>query len=196
MTGCAVAKSYRTFRPEHLIISPQSFPLSRLRRVWTWPIVLIGRALLLARRGLAKLSCVNLAAQRMCREYVSVDHEGDVPTWDDEVGRYYILVPSPLNRRERLLALLERLALRLWRVNANWQSAQLATLVVCDIKISKISLPGHIRLSSVIDTFIRFEKECTAECTAGSEIEIEVHNGNRRECQLKMALLGEERIDE
>jgi hypothetical protein len=197
-TARIIAKPRTEFRAERLLISPHSFPLSRARRVWTWPLVTIGRALGRVHRGLAKLLHVDLYASHEQREYVSDDYEetyaGEL-FWDDDEDRYFILIPTPLNRRERLLAPLGRTSGRFSRIRLSWQEAQLSTVFVCNVTISKRPqfvdgappLPGDMFASRAIDTFVEFN---TAPCMVGHEIEIEVHNGNRRECRLMMSLIG------
>ncbi len=192
------------FRPERLLVSPHSFPLSLTRRAWTWPLVAIGRVLGRVHRGLAKLLRVDLFAVHERREYVSVAyaqaHTEEV-SWeyaseedeDEGEGRPFILIPTPLPRRERLLAPLDRVARRLSWLRRDWQQAQLATLLVCNITIASRSqfvegaapLPAEMFATRSIDTFVSF-----GACRAGDEIEVDVHNGNRRACQLQMTLLG------
>ena len=72
-------KPRTTFRPERLLISPHSFPLSLARRVWTWPLVMIGNMLGRVHRGLAKLLHVDLHATHERREYVSAEYAQEHP---------------------------------------------------------------------------------------------------------------------
>ena len=190
------------FRPERLLFSPHSFPLSLTRRVWTWPLVVIGNVLGRVNRGLTKLLRVDLHATHERREYVSVEyaqtHAEEVVSWDgdeesEDEGRPFILVPTPLNRRERLLAPLGRASGRLSQLRLRWQQAQLSDVFVCGITISGQSqladsaspLPADMFASSSIDAFVNF-----VSCAVGNSIEVEVHNGNRRECQLMASLIG------
>lgn len=202
-TARVITKPRAAFRPERLLVSPHSFPLSLARRTWTWPLVAIGNVLSLAHRGLAKLLRVDLHAAHERREYVSVEYaqtnevfwDEDEENEDESEGRPFILVPTALNRRERLLAPLGRAARRLSQIRLRWQQAQLATLLVCNITISKqpqfvdgaAPLPADLFAAPSIDTFVNFS---APSCMAGHEIEIDVHNGNRRECQLMMTLIG------
>lgn len=201
---CVRTKLRTAFRPERLLISPQSFPLSLVRRAWTWPLVTIGNVLSRVHRELAKLLCVDLLAAHARREYVSVEyaraHVGEA-TWDENVddeneneneneGRPFILIRTPLNRRERLLAPLGRAGRRLSGLRLHWQQAQIATLRVCNITIAKQAqfVGGAAPLPA--DLFSAFVNFNAPACMVGHEIEIDVHNGNRRECQLLMALIG------
>jgi len=200
------AKLHTTFRPERLVISPHSFPLSLVRRAWTWPLVVIGHVLGRLHRGLAKLLRVDPYAAHERREYVSVEyaqaHADEVSweyaSWDqdeetEDEGRPFVLVPTALNRRERLLAPLGLASRRLSQLRLCWQQAQLATLLVCDITISSQSqfvdgaapLPADMFATTSIDTFVNFKS-----CMVGQEIAVDVHNGNRRECQLLATLIG------
>ncbi len=192
------------FRPDRLLVSPHSFPLSLTRRAWTWPLVAIGRVLGRVHRGLAKLLRVDLFAVHERREYVSVAyaqaHTEEV-SWeytneedeDEDEGRPFILIPIPLHRRERLLASMGRASHRLSQLRYHWQQTQLATLLVCNITIAGRSqfvegaapLTAEMFATSSIDTFVNL-----GVCGAENEIEIDVHNGNRRACQLQMTLLG------
>lgn len=210
-TARVLAKPNVTFRPERLLLSPLSFPLSLARRVWTWPLVVIGNVLSRLHRRLAKLLHVDLYAVREHRQYVSVEyarmHPEEIVSWGEEEdededasespGRPFILIPTPFNRRERLLAPLGRASRRLSQLRLRWQQAQLSTLLVCNITISSQSqaqsqftdgaapLPVDMFAVSAIDTFVNFKT-----CEVGQEIAIDVHNGNRRECRLIATLIG------
>jgi len=197
-------KTYAAFRPERLIISPHSFPLSLARRVWTWCPDTIGHVLSRLHRRLAKLLRVDLYAAHERREYVSVEYalahaeKTEYASWDhdeqaEDEGRPFILVPTPLNRRERLLAPLGRAARQLSQLRRDWQQAQLSTLSVCDITISSQSqfvdgaapLPADMFASPSIDTFVNF-----MSCGTGQEITVDIHNGNPRVCQLMASFIG------
>lgn len=203
-------KPRATFRPERLLVSPHSFPLSLARRVWTWPLVVIGNVLGRVHRGLAKLLRVDLLAAHERREYVSVEyaqaHPEEVVSWEytswdqgeedeDEDGRPFILVPTPLNQRERLLAPLGRVSGWLSQLRLRWQQAQLSTVLVRNITVATqpqfvagaTPLPADLFATPSIDTFMNFD---APSCMVGQEIEIDVHNGNRRECRLMMTLIG------
>lgn len=207
-TARVLAKPQAAFRPERLVIAPQSFPLSLARRVWTWPLVMIGRGLSRLHRGLAKLLHIDLYAEHERRKYVSVEYareHADEVSWeyaswdqstesdDEDEGRPYILVPTPLNRREHLLAPLGRASQQLSQTRLHWQQAQLANLLVCDIRISQqpqfadgaAPLPADLFAVPAISNFLIF-----ASCMAGQEIVIDVRNGNRHECQLVASLIG------
>jgi hypothetical protein len=212
-TARVLAKPRVAFRPERLVVSPHSFPLSLVRRAWTWPLVVIGHVLGRLHRGLAKLLRVDLYAAHERREYVSVEYaqaHADEVSWeyaswdqdeetkdeeteDEDEGRPFILVPTALDRRERLLAPLGRASRWLSQLRLRWQQAQLATLLVCDITISSQSqfvdgaapLPAEMFATTSIDTFVNFKS-----CMVGQEITIDVHNGNRRACQLLAAFIG------
>jgi uncharacterized protein YjiS (DUF1127 family) len=193
------------FRPERLLISSQSFPLSLARRLWTWLPVTIGNSLGRVHRGLAKLLRIDLYATRKRREYVSLEyarvHPEEIVTWhkseepEDKVeDRPFILIPTPLNRRERLLTPLGRAARYLTQLRLRWQLTQLSTLLVQNITISRQSqivegrapLPGDMFATLLVTTI----DVNLNTCQAGHEINIEVHNGNRRECRLVMAFFG------
>jgi hypothetical protein len=194
------------FRPERLLVSPHSFPLSPARRAWTWPLVRIGDVLGRAHRGLAKLLRVDPYAARERREYVSAEYarthevlwEESEEGEDEAEDRPFILVPAPLNRREGLLAPLGRASRRLSQVRLSWQKAQLATVLVRNITISRRpqlvdgAVPLPVDLFAAVDTFVNFN---IPSCTVGQEIEIDVHNGNRRECRLMMTIIGTSKDD-
>lgn len=195
-----ISKPQAAFRPERLVISPHSFPLSLTRRLWTWPIVTLGNVLGRLHRGLARLLRVDLYAVSKHREYVSMifaQANAEEVTWDDDEGdnkdRPYILVQTPLNRSARLLAPLGRVSQHLSRLRLRWQQTQLSTLIVNNITISKHSqfvdgpsaLSADLFSSSSIETFVNYNT-----CRAGHEIAIDVHNGNRRECQLEVTFVG------
>jgi hypothetical protein len=212
-TARVLAKPRVAFRPERLLISPHSFPLSLVRRAWTWPLVAIGRVLGRLHRGLAKLLRVDLYAAHERREYVSWEYaqeQADEVSWeyapwdqdeetkDEETkdeGRPFILVPTALNRHERLLTPLGRASRRLSQLRLCWQQAQLSTLLVCNITISAQSqfVDGAAPLptemfplpTDMFAAFVNFKS-----CMVGQEIEVDVHNGNRRACQLVAALIG------
>lgn len=199
-TARVSAKLRAAFRPERLLISPHSFPLPLVRRVWTWPLVTIGNVLGRVHRGLAKLLHIDLYATHARLEYVSVEyaqmHAEEVSWAENEDGdedRPFILIPVPLNRRERLLTPLGRASGRLSQLRLSWQEAQLSTLFVWDITISKQTqfvdgaspLPADMFASPSIDVLVKL-----STCPAGREIEIDVHNGNRRECRLMATLIG------
>ena len=205
-TARVSTKSRTAFRPERLLVSPHSFPLSLVRRVWTWPLVMIGNVLGRLHRGLAKLLLVDLHATHERREYVSLEYaqahpeevvswDGDEESEDEDEGRPFILVPTPLNRRERLLAPLGRVSGWLSQLRLRWQQAQLSTVFVCNITVAKRAqfvdgappLPADLFATPSIDTFVNFN---APSCMVGQEIEIDVHNGNRRECRLMMTLIG------
>ena len=128
-TARVSTKPRSAFQPERLVVSPHSFPLSLARRVWTWPLIVIGHVLGRVHRRLAKLLRVDLLAAHERREYVSVEyareHPEEVVSWeyaswdqdeqteDESEERPFILVSTPLNRRERLLAPSVE-----WRVNS------------------------------------------------------------------------------
>lgn len=200
-TARVLAKPRAAFRPERLLVSPQSFPLSLVRRVWTWPLIVIGHVLGRVHRGLAKLLRVDLFATHERREYVSAEyaraHPEEVVSWDEEEdegeGRPFILVPTSLSRRERLLAPLGRASGRLSQLRLRWQQAQLSDVFVCGITISGQSqfvdgaapLPADMFATPSIDTFVDFKS-----CGVRQEITVDVHNGSRRECQLIATLIG------
>ncbi len=201
-TARVIAKPRAAFRLERLLVSPYSFPLSLGRRAWTWPLVTIGNVLGRVHRGLAKLLGVHPYAAHERREYVSEEYaqmHAEEVSWEsrdeEDEGRPFVLVPTPLNRRERLLAPLGRAARRLSLLRLSWQQAQLATLLVCNITISKQPqfvegagpLPADLFDPLASDTSMNFS---ASSCMAGHEIEIDVHNGNSRECQLVMSLIG------
>lgn len=201
-TARVVAKLHTAFRPDRLFVSPHSFPLSLVRRAWTWPLVAIGHVLSRLHRGLVRLLRVDLHAAHERREYVSVEyartHADEVSweyaSWDQAEGdgRPFILVLTPLDRRERLLAPLSRASRGLSRLRLCWQQAQLSTLLVCDIAISQQSqfadgaapLPADLFATTSID-LVNFKS-----CLVGQEIAVDVHNGNRRACQLMASLIG------
>jgi hypothetical protein len=191
------AKPSTAFRLERLLVSPHSFPPALARRMWTWPIIKIGNVLGRAHRGLAKLLRVDLRATHERREYVSAEYaQTHEAYWDeseedenDDDGRPFILIATPLNYRERLLAPLGRASRRLSQLRLSWQQAQLATLIVRNITISKqpqfvVSTPP---LPADLLALTNFN---FSTCTGGHEIEIEIHNRNRRACQLMMSLIG------
>jgi hypothetical protein len=130
-TARMLSKPRVAFRPERLLISPQSFPLALARRVWTWPLVVIGHVLGRLHRGLAKLLRVDLYAAHEHREYVSVEYaqahadevswDQDEETKDEDEDRPFILVPTSLNRRERMLAPLGRASRWLSQLRLRWQ---------------------------------------------------------------------------
>ena len=197
-----IARSRSAFRPERLLVSPLSFPLSLARRVWTWPLVAIGSVLVRAHRGLAKLLRVDLHAMRARREHVSAEYARAHPeevSWDEDEdsaeGRPFVLVSTPLSRRERLLVPLSRAAGRLSQVRLRWQLSQLSTVLVRDVAISRrtllvdgaSSLPADVFAAPAIGSFVSFS---APSCRPGDAIEIEVHNGNRRECRLAMTVVG------
>ena len=209
-TARVTTRPRTAFRPERLLFSPHSFPLSLARRVWTWPLVVIGHVLGRVNRGLAKLLRVDLHATHERREYVSVEYaqthaeevSWEYASWDqdeqteaedEDEGRPFVLVPTPLNRRERLLAPLGRASRWLSQLRLRWQLTQLSDVFVCGIKISGQSqlvdgaspLPADMFASSSIDAFVNF-----ASCAVSNSIEVEVHNGNRHECQLMATLIG------
>lgn len=201
-TARLIARPRQAFRAERLLVSPSSFPLPLARRAWTWPLVAVGGVLGRVYRGLARLLHVDLYAAHERREYVSAEyaqaHAEEVVSWDEDEesegeGCPFVLVPAPLSRRERLLAPLGRAGSRLSRLRLDWQQAQLSGVFVCGIAISGQSqlvdgaspLPADIFASPSIDAFMNF-----ASCTVGNSIEVEVHNGNRRECRLVMSLIG------
>jgi len=207
-TARVITRPRTAFRPERLLVSPHSFPLSLARRVWTWPLVIIGNVLGRMHRGLAKLLRVDLYATHERREYVSVEyvqaHPEEVVSWDgdeesedenENEGRPFILVPIPLNRRERLLAPLGWVSGRLSQLRLRWQQAQLSTVLVYNITVAKqrqfvdgaAPLPADLFAAPSISAFVNFN---APSCMAGQEIEIDVHNGNRRECRLMMTLIG------
>lgn len=189
-----------TFRPERVVISPNSFPLSRWRAIWTWPLVVIGAGLGRAHRAIARLMRVDLYAPRERREYVDnepdsesverVDFEAD-HFYDADEGRYYQVTPIPLNRRERFLAPIGRAADRLAGVRVRWQLSQLAFVFIRNVTISARalladSLPSDMFASSAIGSFVNFGETCAA----GHDIAIEIGNDSLRECRLVMALIG------
>jgi hypothetical protein len=195
-------KPRTAFRPERVVISAASFPLSRRRRVWTKPLVVIGSGVGRAHRALARLLRVDLHAPREQREYIDGDPEDDeyrdaiaMPGdyyYDDDEDRYYRETPLPLNRRERFLAPIGNTARRLSGVRVRWQQEQLGTLLICQITIAKQPmladagpLPADMFSTSAIDNFLDL-----GTCTDGHEIAIAIENTNRRECRLAMALIG------
>ena len=204
-----IARSRSAFRPERLLVSPLSFPLSLARRAWTWPLVAIGSVLVRAHRGLAKLLRVELHATLARPEYVSAEYarahpeevswDGEEVSWDGDEdsaeGRPFVLVSTPLSRRERLLVSLSRAAERLSQVRLWWQLTQLSTVLVRDVAISRRPplvdsappLPADMFAAPAIGSFVSFS---ALSCRPGDEIEIEVHNGNRRECRLAMTVDG------
>jgi hypothetical protein len=220
-TACVSTKPRSGFRPERLLVSPHSFPLSLERRMRTWLPVTIGSLLGRVHRGLAKFLHVDLHATHTRREYVSVEYaqthaeevfwgrvwppmrsSAEYTLWDqskendeESEGRPFILVQTPLNRRERLLAPLGRASRRLSQIRLRWQQAQLATLLVRNIIISNqpqfvdgtAPLPADLFAAPSIDISMNFN---APSCMVGHEIKIDVHNGNRRECQLMMTLIG------
>lgn len=195
MGARVISMVYLRFRPERLIISPHSFPLSLTRRAWTWPLVAIGSVLIRAHRRLAKILRVDPCAPHERKEYMSAEYaQTHEVCWDDDDDRPFVLVPTKLNRRERLLAPLDRASRRLSQVRLRWQQAQLSTLTVCDITISGRSqfvdgqnpLPADMFATSQIDDFVNL-----GDCAVGQKIGIEVHNGNRRKCQLQMSFVGQ-----
>lgn len=105
---------------------------------------MIGSVLGRVHRGLAKLLRVDIFAAHERREYVSVEYaqthaeevSWEYESWDqsekdedeaDSEGRPFILVPTPLNRRDRLLAPLGRASRWLSQLRLRWQQAQLST---------------------------------------------------------------------
>jgi hypothetical protein len=195
-------KPRTAFRPERVVISAASFPLSRRRRVWTKPLVVVGVGLGRAHRAIARLLRVDLRAPREQREYIDGDPEDDeyrdaiaMPGsyyYDDDEDRYYREIPIPLSRRERFLAPISSAARRLSNVRVHWQQEQLGTLLICQITISKqpmladaAPLPADMFSTSAVDNFLDL-----GTCTDGHEIAIEIENNNRRECRLAMALIG------
>lgn len=193
------AKPPSVFRPERLIVSPHSFPLPLVRRVWTWPIVTTGQVLARVHRVLAKLLQVDLYAAHERRQYVGVEytrmHPEEVVSWDEDAedeseGRPFIWVQAPLNRRERLLALLGRAQRHLSQLRLRWQQKQLSTLRVCNITIAKQSQFGTPMPADLFGPSITPMDFNAPPCIPGHEIEITVHNGNRRKCQLMMTLIG------
>jgi hypothetical protein len=192
------------FRPGRLVISPQSFPPSLGRRLWTWLPVKIGNALGRMHRGLARLLHVDLYATHVRREYVSLEymraHPQEMADWhmseepeDETEDRPFVLVSIPLNRRERLLAPSRGAAKYLSQLRLRWQQAQLSTLLIQDITVSQqsqiveggSSLPADLFATFAIDAFVNF-----SSCPAGHEVTIEIYNGNRRKCQLVGAFIG------
>jgi len=182
------------FRPERLLISPFSFSLPLVRRLWTWFPVTIGNGLGRVHRGLARLLHVDLYPTHEQLEHVSLDykqtHPEEVVLWDEEADRPFILVPTPLNRRGRLLAPLGRAARSLALLRLRWQQAQLSTLRIGSITIATKPpvVDNTVRLSDgLFDKTVHLSADLFR---AGDEFEIEVHNGNHRQCQLIMALIG------
>lgn len=196
------AKPRAAFRVERLSVSPQSFPLSLARRAWTWGPVTIGNALGRLHHGLARLLHVDLYASHERREYVSHEYaraHAEEVSWEyaeDEIeDRPFILVPIPLNRRERLLTHLGRAATHLSRLRLHWQQTQLATLFICNITVAKrpqfvdraAPLPADLFATPSIDPFVNFN---VPSCTTEQTVEIDVHNGGSRVCQLTATLIG------
>jgi hypothetical protein len=190
------AEPRETFRPERVLISPNSFPLPRWRLAWTWLPFTIGNGLGRAHRSIAKLLRVDLHAEHERREYLPDNYEGgetDEIFYDygEDDGRYYRLVAIPLNRRERFLAPIGRVADRLSRVRTSWQLRHLAMVSIRNVTISKHPLmaPGSVlpadMFTHAVDAFVSFEP-----CKEGSKIEIEIANGSPRACQLVMSLIG------
>lgn len=188
------------FRPERLVISPHSFPLTRLRKAWTAPLVVVGSWLGRAHRALARLARVDLHAPREHIEYVDDEHEPEPESaervdfeaehlYDADEDRYYQAIPIPFSRRERLLLPIGRAARRLAGVRMRWQEAQLATLRIYNITISRqshtLDLTGDIFAANAFDAALEL-----GACTEGHEIAIAIENGNRRECRLVMAMIG------
>lgn len=191
------------------MFSPQSFPLPLLRRVWTWPLVKAGNAMLRVQRGLAKLLRVDLYAARERREYVSAEYaqehadevswdEADEEAWDVEdeavladafeaitAGRPFVMVPIPLNRRACVLDQLGHVVGWLRECGLRWQRVQLSTLIVHDIKINAQSLPADMFAAPAMDGFVNM-----ASSGAGHSIEVHVENRKQRECRLVMSLIG------
>lgn len=192
------------FRPGRLSISPQSFPLPLGRRLWTWLPVQIGNVLGRVHRGVARLLHVDLYAPHERREYVSLEytqaHPQEMADWhmskeseNEAEDRPFILVPIPLNRRERLLTPLGRAAKHLSGLRRRWQLTQLSTLLIQDITVSQqpqlveggSPLPADLFATSAIDAFVNFNS-----CPAEHEITVDIYNGNRRECRLVGAFIG------
>ena len=191
-------KPHTAFRPERVVISATSFPLSRRRRVWTKPLVVAGVGLGRAHRALARLLRVDLYAAHEQREYIDgmpedePGRERESYYYDEEEDRYFREIPIPLNRRERILAPIGNTARRLSGVRVRWQQEQLGTLLICQITISKQPmladagpLPADMFSTTAIDSFLDL-----GTCTNDHEIAIEIENNNRRECRLAMALIG------
>jgi hypothetical protein len=182
------------FRIDRLTISPQSFPVPALRKLWTWPLVHTGAALGRAHRALARLLRVDLYASHERRDPVGDEEEGDdiFEDYDGPECTRYRVVAIPLNRRERLLGPLGSTARRLADVRLRWQNAHLAHVTILDITIGKLpqlsatgTLPGDLFTTNTIAGLVPLDP-----CTAGHAITIEIENGSRRECQLTAALIG------
>lgn len=204
------------FRPERLLVSPQSFPLPLLRRVWTWPLVKGGNALLRVQRGLAKLLRVDLYAARERREYVSAEYarehvdevswdEADEEAWDVEdeavladafeailLGRPFVTVPIPLSRRARALDRLGRSVKWLRECGLRWQCVQLSTLIVHNIIISDRPqfAKGAPLPADMLAAPVMGGFVNMPSSGAGHAIEVHVENRNRRECRLVMSFVG------
>lgn len=124
--------------------------------------------------------------------------EGEENEEKGEDGHWYVIVPVPFKRRERLLGSIDRLARRLSGVRTRWQRAQLATLMICDIQVSRRSqimggggpLPAELFSTSAVDNFLQLET-----CDGEGEIAIEVMNAGTRACQLRMGVVGMQILD-
>jgi hypothetical protein len=217
-TSATVTASLRAaFRPERLIISSSSFQLSRLHRIRTWPAIKVGDGLTRLHRTLARALRVDLYAPHERRDRVTdqelaeIDQEepdaenpsetieelryrhGFAIEYDeDDNEHWYRIVEIPLNRRERALAPLGRVARRLSGVRRTWQEAQASLLMVREIMIGDRSqlpqsgpLPADMFNVSAIDAYVSFES-----CAAGQEIRINIDNGSAYPCHLMMTMIG------
>ena len=198
MRAVVTARPYQAFRPDRLTISPESFPVPALRRLWTWPLVKAGRALRRGHRVLAKALRVDLYASHERREYIA-DHEGldasdyeDPDIHEDEDGMRYRVVAIPLNRRERFLEPIGRVARRFSDVRLRWQLGHVALLTIHDITVSNRSamtergaLPADLFAAPAIDQFVTFDS-----CAAQHDIAVTIENGSQRTCHLVAAFIG------
>lgn len=202
---CVVWPKRGAFRPDRVVVSPESFPVPVARRAWTWPAVAAGRILARAHRALARALRVDPHAPRERRVYlapgqlsyeadpeleVQIDDEDEEP---DGSVRRFVTVPVQRSRSERALDLIGHAARALSQTRLRWQEQHLAKVVISEIRIGgtpQLAGAGAVPVSllnsaSAGESFLSLQT-----CATGSDICVSVVNGSTRTCELKMAMIG------